>query len=132
MKEYLQKLWRLNEFIESNKRQLLELRRISESIGGSNFEERVKGGTLENHLETTIAKIVDLEAEIREELDAYITLKGEILSAISRHSDEDESLLLKLRYVEFMTWEQIAEKMNYSTRQIYRLHKDALNNFKLQ
>jgi hypothetical protein len=35
--------------------------------------------------------------------------------------------LLKMRYLTFMTWEQIAAQLNYSNDYIYHLHRKALS-----
>ena len=34
--------------------------------------------------------------------------------------------LLSLRYLSYLTWEQIAEEMEVDVRHVYRLHKAAL------
>ena len=34
--------------------------------------------------------------------------------------------LLELRYLNGLTWEEVAERMNYTTRNIYNLHSAAL------
>ena len=40
-------------------------------------------------------------------------------------------LLLTLRYIRFMTWEQVAEEMNYSyVHVVYNLHSAALRQVK--
>ena len=46
-------------------------------------------------------------------------------------SDETEKELLILKYIKGHTWEEVAELMNYSLRQIYNLHKQALSHFNL-
>lgn len=132
MKTHLQKLWCLNETIKSNMRDLENLRRLSESIGGSNFEERTKGGERKNKLQDCVIKIVDLEREIEQQVSEYVAYKRKLIKAIDLHKDEKERLLLRLRYIEYLTWEEISDKMNYSARQIYRLHKQALKNFEMR
>lgn len=47
-------------------------------------------------------------------------------------TDELSAQLLELRYIEEMTWKEIAEKMNYSPRQIYRLRKRVLESIRLK
>ena len=131
-KKYLLRLRTLYGLIKSNEAELTNLRYLSRSIGGgSDFSrEKVKGGTVENRMEKQIAEIVDLENDIKKEIGEYRLLRDEVKKAIDLQEDEDERLLLKLRYIEGATWEDIAEKMDYSTRHIYRLHKVALRNFK--
>ena len=113
-------------------RDLENLRRLSKSIGGSNFEERTKGGERKNKLQDCVIKIVDLEREIEQQVSEYVEYKRKLIKAIDLHKDEKERLLLRLRYIEYLTWEEISDKMNYSARQIYRLHKQALKNFEMR
>lgn len=129
-KKYLTELQHINNFIQSNVRELERLRLLSTAIGVGEFKEKVKGGKVESRLENHVAEIVDLETLIKRELREYTKLRNRIKKAIKLQEDEDERLLLTLRYIENMTWEEIAEEMNCSTRHVYRLHKIALNNFK--
>ena len=77
-----------------------------------------------------IDKIIDLEEKINSEIDRYIDLKEELRTAINQVEDADEQVILRSRYLNFMKWEDIADYMNYSVQHIFRLHKEALNNFK--
>ena len=55
-------------------------------------------------------------------------IKKEILENVesTRRRNTSEALLI-LRYLNFQTWEMIACKMNYSYKQVCRLHGKALN-----
>jgi DNA-directed RNA polymerase specialized sigma subunit len=41
--------------------------------------------------------------------------------------DEQEKRLLKYRYIRGYRWEDIADKMGYSVRQVYNIHNKAMN-----
>ncbi|MGL6217740.1 MAG: hypothetical protein ACRC36_06865 [Lacrimispora sphenoides] len=43
--------------------------------------------------------------------------------------DEQEKRLLKYRYLRGYRWEVIAEKMGYSVRQVFNIHKKAIHGF---
>ena len=58
-------------------------------------------------------------AEMTKLLDEIEKLLGEV-------GNPDYRLLLELRYLQGLTWEQIAKKMHYSWRHIIRLHGKAL------
>lgn len=51
--------------------------------------------------------------------------------AITDLSDENERDVLKLRYKYGLTFEQVAEKMDYCPRHVLRIHGAALNHIKL-
>ena len=74
----------------------------------------------------TVAKIVDLEAEINRDIDRLVDLKREIVGVIKSISNPEYQTLLEKRYLCFLTWEQIAVDMNYGIDNIYKLHSKAL------
>lgn len=55
----------------------------------------------------------------------------EIHSKIEAMRNEDEKDVLVNRYIKLMKWENICTKMDFSWRQIHRLHASALKNFKI-
>lgn len=50
---------------------------------------------------------------------------------IRQMENEDEQEVLRLRYILGMKWEEVAVKMDYSWRQIHRIHSAALLNLKI-
>lgn len=129
-KQYLRQAYRLNELINSHIREVEQLRLVSTSLPGTDFsQERVQGGNLPgDRIPNIIAKIVDLEAQINQEIDSFIDLKKEVHDAIESVKSPDQRLVLRCRYVEFLTWEKTAECLNYSIKQIHRIHSAALQN----
>jgi DNA-directed RNA polymerase specialized sigma subunit len=45
--------------------------------------------------------------------------------------NEDEQEVLRLRYIKGLKWEEVALKMNYSWKQVHRIHSSALKSFKM-
>ena len=129
-KQYLRQAYRLNELINSHIREVEQLRLLSTSVPSTDFsKERVQGGKLPgDRISNIIAKIVDLEKQISAEIDNFIDLKKEIHDAIDAVKSPDQRLVLRCRYIEFLTWEKTAEIMNYSIKQIHRIHSAALQN----
>ena len=76
--------------------------------------------------EDVIAKIVDFENEVTEEIDMLVDTKREIYSVISRVTNQTHRLMLEMRYLRFMTWENIAVTLNLEISWVHRLHKRAL------
>jgi DNA-directed RNA polymerase specialized sigma subunit len=74
----------------------------------------------------TVAKIVDLQAEIDRDLERLVDLKREIVKAIKAVPHEESRVLLELRYLCYKSWEQIAVDLGYSIQHIYRMRKQAL------
>lgn len=76
--------------------------------------------------ERAIAKVIDLEKEIDDEIDKLVDKKREIKSLIDKVENSEYALLLELRYVNISTWEQIADILGISLRSVYRMHGAAL------
>jgi len=127
-KQYLRQAYRLNELINSHIREVEQLRLLSTSVPSTDFsKERVQGGKLPgDRISNIITKIVDLEKQINDEIDNLIDLKKEIHDAIDAVQNPDQQLVLRCRYIEFLTWEKTAECLNYSIKQIHRIHSAAL------
>lgn len=131
--QYLKQAYRLNELINSDLAELNNLRSLSTSISGVSYDtERVQGGNLPgSRIENIVAKITDLEEEINREIDRYVDLKVAIRREINRLENRNEQLLLRLRYVEFLSWEDIRATMGFDDlRRVYQIHREALKNFK--
>lgn len=128
-KEYLNRAYRLKDKIASNLRQLEALESEATNVT-VNFNPKVQGGT-GNGVEQIIFKIIDLKEKIKAETERYIDTLDEIRGTIDKVKDPDENLLLTLRYIEFMKWEEIMEKMNFSETQVHRVHRIALKNIRI-
>ena len=66
-----------------------------------------------------------------EQMEQQIRLRKEITQKIEEMPDETEKTVLRLRYIRWMKWEQIAERMGYSLRNITKIHGKALVHFRL-
>lgn len=77
-------------------------------------------------LQRSVDKLADIDARILGQLEAIERQRAEIISAIDRLKDGRYRAVLLHRYINGKTFEEIAESMNYSRRQIIRLHSEAL------
>ena len=59
--------------------------------------------------------------------DAYL----EISNAVEQMDDDREKDLLRLRYLLCLTWEGVADRMEYGVRQVHKIHKKALEHFEI-
>lgn len=132
-KQYLQQAYLLDEKINSRLRELEQLRRLEASVQGVDLtRERVQcSRRFRSQVENIAQKIIDLEQRINSEIDRLLELKLEIRKVIESVDNETEQLLLRLRYIEYKRWDEIAEIMGYSKRQATRLHGYALQKIKL-
>lgn len=89
------------------------------------------GGESGSPIERPMDKVLEIDAEINREIDELQTVRQEIRAALNQLEDESLKLLMEYRYIDGLTWEQIAVKMNYSYMQICRLHGKALRTIML-
>ena len=125
-KDYLSQAYRIDQRINSKLAQVMCLRDLLSKATGT-LSGAPKAATPNPHsMEDTIAKMVDLENEINEDIDALVDLKAEIMQRIKRVENTEYQTILELRYLCFKRWEEIAVDMGYSLRRVYELHDCAL------
>lgn len=125
-KDYLSQAYRIDQRINSKLAQVMSLRELLGKATGT-LSGAPKAATPNPHsMEDTIAKMVDLENEINEDIDALVDLKAEIMRRIKRVENTEYQTILELRYLCFKRWEEIAVDMGYSLRRLYELHDCAL------
>lgn len=90
-----------------------------------------KGSNRKNVIENGVAAIDEIESSINQDIDNLVNLRREIEGKI----DEVENLqlreLLKCRYLDFKSWEEIAFRNGYTWRNAYYLHEKALDKVKI-
>lgn len=129
-KEYLRKYLEAKRMQEVLEREIDELR-LDRMIPGSPAQDGMPHGSGGGDLSGYVARLDELDRKLRAQMYKKIQLRAEITEKIDAMSDETESLLLRLRYIHGLKWEEVAVKMDYSWKQIHRLHSKALNNFKM-
>lgn len=128
-KQYLKQGYRLKELIQTHRDELAQLRSMLGSVQGVSYD-KVGGGAAKWNGDTAeynlVIKCVDLEAQIQQEIDSMVALMQEIHSTIEGVHNNDERLVLRCKYILFLSWEETAQRMNYSDTQVRRLHGSAL------
>lgn len=71
--------------------------------------------------------LVDLQDLLLSALVAAAATRKQIASVFGSVTDDRLKLLLQYRYVDCMTWEQVADKLNLDYRWTLRLHQRALD-----
>jgi len=125
-KDYLSQAYRIDQRINSKLAQVMSLRELLDKATGT-LSGAPKAATPNPHsMEDTIAKMVDLENEINEDIDALVDLKAEIMRRIKRVENTEYQTILELRYLCFKRWEEVSVELGYSIQHLFRLHDEAL------
>jgi DNA-directed RNA polymerase specialized sigma subunit len=129
-KLFLSRANRLDLRINTKLEQLVRLRSLACQVTRSIRHDNVKGsGTPKSALEDAVVKIVMAEQDINDEIDRFVDIKREITDMLGLLDNDDQRLLLELRYLCFDSWEQIADKLCISVSYAYQLHRAALYSF---
>ena len=84
------------------------------------------GGSGEDRMQDAVERLSEVEKELDKKIDRLVDLRQEVEAAIHTVGNSRLETVLKYRYINDMTFEQIAVKMNYCYKQICRMHGDAL------
>lgn len=121
-KEWMMRGWRIDLEITALERTRQETWDRLTSTTPSYVGKLVKGENDPHKFE----RLTELDADIDRRIDRLIDTKREIIDVIAQVPDSRYRTLLTERYTAFKTWEQIAVDMNYSFRQVTRMHGLAL------
>ena len=131
-KDYLRQAYRLDELIDSNKLELAELNELKTNIASTDYSKDRVQTSCDNEaaFAKIIEKIIELERIIDSDTEKLISLKIDIRKTIDCIEDNEEKLLLRLRYLNFLHWEEVCDRMDISLRKAHRLHDKGLEDVK--
>lgn len=93
--------------------------RISRTGDGS-------GGSQANSTEDALIRLAQTEAETRERLRELVDIREEISTAIRQVDDPDMQAILVRHFLNYESFDRVAENMHYSKPTIMRKYKKAL------
>lgn len=79
----------------------------------------------------SVVKLIDTERQIADEYDTMLQLRTQVRDVINALEDPDERLVLRLRYILGLGWDQIGEKMNVDESTARRWHRRGLDHVKM-
>lgn len=129
-KEYLLRYRTVKREIEDIDMRMAQLRLKYAAPSAIDYSDMPKAHNSEHDLSDYIAKMDELTDYL---ISKYTRLRGievDIYMRVDRMENQQERELLRYRYIDGMTWADIAEKMNTSERNVYFIHGRALRNFK--
>lgn len=75
-----------------------------------------------------IITLVEYDDIIRQDMQLLVESLNCVRQIINYAGNPRLHLILQMRYLNYKTWEQIAEELKYSPSQVHRLHSAALQN----
>jgi DNA-directed RNA polymerase specialized sigma subunit len=130
-KEYLNQAYWLDRRINSKLEQLTSLRAIATKTTSVMGGEAVSHSRNAHSMEDVIAKIVDMQSGINDDIDRLVDLKQEIMQVIKSVRDPELQTLLELRYLCYKDWTEIAREMHCTESNVFKIYTKALQAVKL-
>lgn len=84
-------------------------------------------GIVSKPVEDCVTKLIMLNEEINSLVDEFVDHKKQVINILDKLPD-NECTVLHRRYIEYMTWGEIAKDMCCSYMQVWRIKKKAYKN----
>ena len=137
-KEYLKQVFRIEKHIENlitERKNILTLLEKCTSVTAGYESDGTKSGTHANNAENNIVNYISAlqgyESKLRTQITEMLIAKEKLKQIIENVPNYEHRQILYKRYICFQKWEQIAVDMNWSIRQVYKLHGRALENIEI-
>lgn len=130
-REFLSQPYKLNRIL-SLRLTALESRREKSPCRTIDFSGLPKASSRDHSkVEETALKLVEAETEIRA-LQAKLELsRKQVYEAIRKVGDIESETILELRYLAYLDWSTIGDKVGYSLSTLFRKHREALQLFRV-
>lgn len=124
--KYLNQYKYLNRDIDRKIKSLEDWRNKIFNVTGT-LSDMPRNPNRVNTIEEGVTAIDEIEASINKDIDDLVNLRAEIESKIDSVKDLRLRELLKCRYLDCQTWEEIAFRNGFTWRNAYYLHEKALD-----
>lgn len=119
--------YRAKERIAARQERIEQWRQIAESITANPENASSGGGYPSSKTENCIVAIMTLEEEIKDEITEIAGFELQTSQIIKELLDDlNYKTVLEYRYLNYLRWEEIAVRMNYTFRWTQELHRRAL------
>ena len=133
--EFLSRYHDLKIKIQKKKEYITFCDERSLSISGPSYGEKI-GSNPNRNTEAPfvkwIYKKIEAEETLKEMEKEIVGVKNEIEETISNLDNEDYEKLLTYRYIDWLTWREIADILYVSRATLYRWHNDAIDKLQIE
>lgn len=130
-KKYLSQAFGLNQRIESKLGQIEDLHDLATKATVTYSDMPRNPNKNHSRLEDAVIQIIELEMEINQDMMKLVALKKDIIRRINAVESSELQTVLELRYLSYMRWEGIAIELGYGIDNVFRLHRNALDEIKI-
>lgn len=127
-KEFLSQVKKLDLQIKNKLIEKQQWKDIALGITANMEGERVQSSGSQSKMADAIIKIVDAESEIDSLVDRLIDTKKEVIETIEQLGSATQYDVLHLHYIQFLSYQEIADKYGKSYDFVKQAHKRAIRN----
>lgn len=126
-KDELKSIPYVDGLINSKIRQLDQLKRYRGRLPTYKGQEAIQSGSVGDPTASIALKIVRLDEEIARDIERLVDLKAEAQVLFARLDDDLKyRSVMELRYLECMSWREVAQSLHFSHKHVFKLHGEAL------
>lgn len=125
-KEDLKKYLALVREVDDIRKRILQLEENMYTVKAVGMDGMPKGNCVNDSIGNIVARVNDLRSEYLKQYDLALCELYKIERAIEKLEDLTERQLMRKRYIEGKRWEDICVELNYSWKQIHRIHSRIL------
>ncbi len=129
-RDYLEDIKETNKKILSIKTELASIREQKDGLKSVEISERVKSSAI---YFDTLDSLLIREDKLTNEYQQILSEWWKCRNYISKISNQDRSDVLRYKYLlgyKYKSWDMISEKTHISKRNIFRIHGEALEDFR--
>ena len=129
-KEHLIRVKRYHDLIQEIRTEIQMMNSTKDGLTGMSFDkELVQTSLTDTGLENQIILIEEKRKKLVQLEGSYHRIREDVQSRIYKLWVEDEQKVLKMRYLDFLEWSVICERMNKTQDAVFSLHRRALNHY---
>lgn len=130
-KEYLLRYRIAYREAQDTEQRITQLRLKYAAPAAIEYSDMPKAHNSEHDLSDYIVKLDKLTDHLISKYTRCMGIEGDILRRLDMMDKQEEREVLRMRYIDGYRWDEIADRLHYSYRQVTRIHGTALLNFPL-
>lgn len=124
-KEFLRQVKKLDRLIENKMIEVQQWKEIAENTTATLSGERVQSSHNPHRIADAIGRYIDLEMEIKRDIDAFIAAKKDVIGVIEQLEATEYDILHKI-YVQHLTLDDVADNYDRTYSWVTTIHGQAV------
>ncbi|CAM1659288.1 hypothetical protein SORA22_12160 [Streptococcus oralis] len=126
IKQRLKALQYIDIKAKSKHQEIISLK--SGILRGQQFDNMPKSKSNTNHSEEFNISIIDKTEQLYQEIKVLYKERDELVQAIESLDDPVENIVMRLFFIDGLTWNEVEAKLKYSRGAIQKIRKSAFEN----